>query len=140
MSRPKSIPWYERVRIFVDFRKTGKILPTAKLHHVARSTVSAIVSEFETDGFSRSPRSNVPTDMLREMQDRHLKQILGPIRGSNDPDIAEFKIGTLNLGPGTDDDKGRQAAEKEPLLISEEILWHLKGTKAEEVIQVSLKL
>ena len=135
MPRPKSIPWYERVRIFVDFRKTGKIQPTAKLHHVARSTVSAIVSEFEMDGFSRSPRSNVPTDMLRDMQDRHLKQILGSIRGSNDPEMAEFKIGTLKLGPEIYDDEGRQAAEKELVYISEEILWHLKGTKAEEVIQ-----
>ncbi|MDA1279330.1 MAG: hypothetical protein O3B95_04730, partial [Chloroflexi bacterium] len=88
-----------------------------------------------TDGFSRSPRSNVPPDMLRWMQDQHLKQILGAIRGSEDHDASGFTIGTLKLGPGTGEDKGRQAAEIEPLHISEEILWHLKGTKAEEVLQ-----
>ena len=50
--------------------------------------------------------------------------------------MAEFKIGTLKLRPEIYDDEGRQAAEKELVYISEEILWHLKGTKAEEVFQV----
>jgi len=44
-------------------------------------------------------------------------------------------VGHLDLGPGNDDETGRQAALAEPLPVPEQTLWHIKGTKAERVIQ-----
>lgn len=51
---------------------------------------------------------------------------------SSSPDI---EVGFLNLGPGTSNEAERQAAADEPLPIPEESRWHLRGTKAEHVIQ-----
>ncbi len=121
--RPKSIPREKRVRVFLDYRRLGKAKPTASLHAVARSTVTAIVQEFLEEGFSTKPRAKLSPALLQDLQAQHLEG-MWPI-----------SVGTLDLGPGTDDEAGRQAAEADPLRVREEVAWHLKGTKAEQVIQ-----
>ena len=96
MARPKSIPWRERVSIFIDYRRSGKVQPTAKSHGVARSTVSAIVSEFEKEGFSKKPRANLPVATLRAMQDKHVEGLWQLLHGSDDQD--QISVGRSHLG------------------------------------------
>ena len=137
MPRPKSIPWQKRVSIFVDYRRSGKVLPTSKLHGVARSTVSRIIKEFVDEGFSTKPRPNLPPEMLCEIQEKHLDGLLALMRGSESDDPLAYEIGPLNLGPTADDEEERQRVEKAPVFISEEAAWHLKDTEAEQVLIIA---
>jgi hypothetical protein len=128
MARPKSIEWADRVAIFVEFRRTQKVWPTARKFGVARSTVDAIIREFEEEGFSRKRRLDLPPEMLTAMQQAHMDSILGPIQGEAE-DIMSFAVGQLNKGPRDDDEAERQRAEKLPLFVTPEFEWHLKGSK-----------
>ncbi len=120
--RPRSIPWDERVSIFLDYRRLRKVQPTAKRHAVARSTVSAIVGEFVAQGFAEKPRARLSPELLCEMQEHHLAAMW------------PLPVGNLDRGPGTDDEAGVQAAEADPLRVTDEAAWHLKGTKAEQAV------
>jgi hypothetical protein len=125
--RPKSIAWEKRLAVFLDYRRSRqKVNPVANRHVIARSTARAIVKEFVDMGFSERPRAKVSEALLKEMQEQHL--------GS----LGKFtcgEVGSLNLGPGTENEVGRQEAYDEPLPASEEALWHLRGTRAEKVIR-----
>jgi hypothetical protein len=125
--RPKSIPWEKRLTVFLDYRRSRqKVNPVANRHVIARSTVRAIVKEFDDMGFSARPRAKVSEALLKEMQEQHLSGL---------GDFTGMGVGQLNLGPGTDNEEGRQAALDAPLPVSEESLWHLRGTRAEQVIR-----
>lgn len=127
MPRPKSIAWEKRLAVFLDYRRgRQKVNPVANRHVIARSTVRAIVKEFVDMGFSARPRAKASEALLREMQEQHLVS-LGEFIGG--------EVGSLNLGPGTDNEVGRQEAFDEPLPVSEEALWHLRGTRAEQVMR-----
>ncbi len=127
MPRPKSIPWEKRVQVFLAYRKTGrKVNPVANRYRIARSTVSVIVKEFVDMGFSEAPRVKVSEDLLQEMQQQHLVSLV---------ELPRFGVGRLKLGPATDNLKKRQEAISDPLPIHDESRWHLKGTKAERVIE-----
>ena len=135
MPRPKVISYEKRVTVFLAYRRSGgKINPVANQYGIARSTVRVIVKEFTDMGFSEKPRAKVSPVWLMEMQEQHIANLAGKhgigLSGSSD---AGF--GNLNLGPGTDDEAARQEAIAEPLPVTEESLWHLKGTTAEHVIQ-----
>lgn len=127
MPRPKSITWEKRVQVYLAYRQIGgKVNPVAKRYGIARSTVNVIVGEFVKMGFSEKPRAKVSADLLSEMQKQHVANLLGlPLMG----------VGQLNLGPGTGNDAERQKAMADPLPIQDETLSHLRGTKAEQVIE-----
>lgn len=127
MPRPKTIPWDTRVKIFLAYRRAGgKVNPVAKNHSVARSTVTAIVGEFKEMGFSNQPRAKVPIVLLKELQEGHLKSLL---------DLPSRGVGLLNLGPGTDNEAGIREAAANPLPFSQDSIWHLRGTEAEQTIK-----
>ena len=127
MARPKTITWDKRVAVFLDYRRSGKkVHPVAQRNKIARSTVRVIVKEFEGVGFSAQPRAQVSADLLGEMQEQHIAGLVG---------LARKGVGRLNLGPGTGNEAGRQDAIADPLPIQDESLWHLRGTKAEQVIE-----
>jgi transposase len=124
MPRPKTIEWEKRVSVFLAYRRNGgKVNPVANHYGIARSTVNVIVKEFEDMGFAGRPRAKVSPALLTQMQEQHLRQVMG-----------HKGVGHLSLGPGTDDETGRQVAAADPLPVQEELAWHLKGTKAEQVI------
>ena len=77
-------------------------------------------------GFSEAPRVKVSEDLLQEMQQQHLVSLV---------ELPRFGVGRLKLGPATDNLKKRQEAISDPLPIHDESRWHLKGTKAERVIE-----
>lgn len=127
MARPRSITWDKRVAIFLTYRLVGrKIHPVAIRYGVSRSTVRVIVKEFLDMGFSEMPRAKVSENLLEQMQEQHLAGLVElPRRG----------VGRLNLGPGTSSEAGRQDAMAHPLTTRDESRWHLKGTRAEQVIE-----
>ncbi len=127
MPRPKSITWEKRVQVFLAYRQSGgKVNPVANRYGIARSTVSVIVKEFIDMGFSERPRAKVSGDLLNEMQQQHIVSLLA---------LPRLGIGRLKLGPGNDNERGRQEAIADPLPIQEESRWHLKGTRAERIIE-----
>ena len=127
MPRPKSILWEKRVQVFLAYRQSGgKVNPVANRYGTARSTVSVIVKEFVDMGFSEEPRAKVSTELLNEMQRQHIASLL---------ELPRSGVGRVRLGPGDDNEAGRQEAIADPLPIQEESRWHLKGTKAERVIE-----
>ena len=130
MPRPKSITYEKRVQIFLAYRQSGgKVNPVANRYGIARSTVSVILKEFLEMGFSEQPRARVSTDLLNEMQQQH---IVGFV------ELTRMGVGRLNLGPGNDNEAGRQEAIADPLPVQEESRWHLRGTKAERVIEEAI--
>lgn len=126
MARPKSIMWEKRLRIFLSYRsRGGKVNPVANEFGISRSTVRAIVQEFLNMGFSEHPRAAVSPALLIEMQEQHLANLVK---------LPGLGASHLNLESGTDNDKRGHDANSEMLPVSEESLWHIKGTRAEEVI------
>ena len=131
MPRPKTIPWKKRVAIFLAYRQFGrKVNPVANRYAVARSTVRIIVEEFVDMNFSDQPRAKVSEAMLRKMQEQHLARVVESLRAG---------IGDLNIGPGTDDEAGRQRAAERPFPVQEELRWHLRNTNADQVILEATK-
>ncbi len=127
MPRPKSITYEKRVQVFLAYRQNGKkVNPAANRHGIARSTVSVIVREFQKLGFADEPRARVSAELLSEMQQRHIASLL---------ELPRMGVGRLNLGHGNDNEAGRQEALADPLPVQEESRWHLRGTKAERVIE-----
>ena len=127
MPRPKSIAWDIRVAVFLDYRRRGKkVNPVANRFNIARSTVRVIVKEFEDVGFSAQPRARVSEELLIELQETHLTNVCR---------FPRLGVGHLELGPGTSNEEASQKALSDPLPVQESSLWHLKGTKAEHVIQ-----
>ncbi len=127
MPRPKSIPWERRVQVFLAYRQSGgKVNPVANRYGIARSTVSIIVREFQKLGFADEPRARVSAELLNEMQQQHIASLL---------ELPRMGVSRLNLGPGNDNEAGRQEAIADPLPVQEESRWHLRGTKAERVIE-----
>ena len=127
MARPKSIQPEKRLTVFLSYRRCGgKINPVAKDFGFSRATVRAIVKEFLKMGFSERPRAAVSTALLVEMQEQHLA-ILVQLPGMG--------VGPLNLELSTDNDNKNPQSKSEILPVSEESLWHLRGTAAEQVIQ-----
>jgi len=127
MPRPKTITWDKRVAVFLDYRRSGKkVNPVANRYGIARSTVRVIVREFQAMGFSEVPRAKVSKAMLKEMQEQHIASLM---------QLARKGVGRLNLGPGTGNEASRQEAIADPLTIRDESRWHLKGTKAEQIIE-----
>ena len=137
MPRPKSITREKRVSVFLEYRRTGgKVNPVANRFGIARSTVRVIVNEFIEMGFSQSPRAKVSLDLLKQLQEQHVEELAkGLSVGSDVPGVG---VGYLNLGPGTDAEEGRQKAFEQPMPVPEEALWHLRGTKAERVIEEAI--
>ena len=132
-----SIPWERRVRIFLDYRHLGKVYPVAKSHNIARSTVAAIIEQFVESGFSPQPRLSLSPGTLSQMQDHHFRGVLQHLqRGLTIHLIKPFE----NLRSGLDpkDALGEGAdlkvAEREPLSLDEELVWHITGTIAESTI------
>ena len=127
MPRPKSIPWERRVQVFLAYRQSGgKVNPVANRYGIARSTVSIIVREFQKLGFADEPRARVSAELLNEMQQQHIVGLV---------ELPRMGVSRLNLGPGNDNEAGRQEAIADPLPVQEESRWHLRGTKAERVIE-----
>jgi len=127
MPRPKTITGDKRVQVFLAYRQSGgKVNPVAIRYGIARSTVSVIVREFVDMGFSERPRAKVSEDLLKEMQDQHLSSIVK---------LSRVGVGHLDLGPGNDNEAWRQEAIADPLPIQDKTRWHLRGTKAEQVIE-----
>ncbi len=81
-------------------------------------------------GFSEVPRARVSEDLLNQMQEHHLVSLF---------ELPGMGVGRLNLGPGNENEAGRQEAIADPLPIQDESRWHLKGTKAERVIEEATK-
>ena len=126
MPRPKSITYEKRVQVFLSYRKSGKkVNPVANRYGIARSTVSVILKEFQKLGFADEPRARVSAELLNEMQQQHIVGLLK---------LPRMGVSRLNLGPGNDNEAGRQEAIADPLPVQEESRWHLRGTKAERVI------
>jgi hypothetical protein len=122
--RPRSIPQHKRVSVFLAYRLGGgKVLPVAKSFGIARSTVTSIVKEFKDLGFSEKPRAKLSMDFLVDMQDEHVRAI-----------TAHREVGPPALGSGTGNEKGRQDAMANPLPVDPDFHWHVKGTRAEQVI------
>lgn len=127
MSRPNTYTWGKRSAVFLDYRLVrGKVNPVANRHVMARSTVRVIVKEFEDLGFSSLPRAKVSTNLLTEMQELHLASLA---------DSPSLGAGYSDIGPGASESEERRAALAERLPVEENFLWHLKGTKAELLIQ-----
>jgi len=67
---------------------------------------------------------------LKEIQDQHLTSIVK---------LSRMGVGHLDLGPGNDNEARRQEAIADPLPIQDNSRWHLRGTKAEQVIEEATK-
>ena len=136
MPRSRSIDWKTRVQVFLWYRRLkNKIYPTAKRFGFARSTVSNIVEEFKKAGFSMTHRSNLPRLLLLQAQELHLEEVLAERRKSSRISITEpgRKLrSVLELGDQTEED-GR-SSYGEGVLMDESLVWHLKGTSAEETL------
>lgn len=138
MPRPKSILWNTRVAVFLAYRKLGrKVNPVANQFKIARSTVSAIKKEFEDLGFADGPRAKAPQEWLTQMQEAHLRDVVGRVASGN---LGQFvSLGEMDIGPGTGAQGARDALARDPFPISEEMKWHLRGTHAEPVITDATK-
>ena len=127
MPRPKSITWEKRVQVFLAYRQSGgKVNPVANRYGIARSTVSVIVHEFLDMGFSEEPRAKVSVDLLQEMQQQHILSLV---------ELPRLGVSRLELGPADDNEAGRQKAIADPLPVQDDSRWHLRGTKADQVIE-----
>jgi len=131
------IQWHQRIQVFLDYRHLHKVYPVARSHGIARSTVDAIVVEFMEAWFSRQPRLSISPDTLEQIQDHHVLQVINGVKA---PHTVHLIGPSDNLRGGLDpeDALGERAdfnvTQKDPLRLSEELVWHLKGTKAESVI------
>lgn len=162
MPRPKSIPWQKRVAIFLAYRRLGKVQPTAKRHDIARSTVVAIVKDFEGMGFSSRPRGELSEALLQEAQRLHVEEVLTKLEGAlaaegavlekrgqvapvrltvTGPNL-DFSLGSPELdGTGGLSGEAALAPDAEdqlnsyaPLHLAEGLEWHLRDTEAITVI------
>lgn len=138
MPRPRTISWDKRVSIFLDYRRRGKVFPTAKLHGVARSTVAAIIKEFKAADFSDGPRLNLSRSLLVQAQDHHLREIMVELGVTSSVDVIEpsrnFR-GGLDPEAATSTDLSLELPMRNSLSIADSLLWHIKETRAEETIR-----
>ena len=87
MPRGIGLTQEQKNAVFRSHRLLGKVLPTAKKHRVARSTVLAVLREFESAGFSRRPRLSLSPEVLLQLQITHLDDV---IRGVKDYQPSPF--------------------------------------------------
>jgi len=138
LPRPLKIEWTQRIDIFLEFRRLGKVYPVAKNHNVARSTVDAIVREFISSGFSRQPRPALSPNTLSRIQDQHVGRLIQRFEA---PAKVQLTLPSDNARGGLApvDALSEQAIQnlKEQGLfqVSEEWVWHLRGTRADAVIK-----
>ena len=137
MPRQQTIKWDRRLQIFLDYRVSGKVYPVANKHGVARSTVKTIVEEFLESGFSPKPRVSLSVSTLTQIQNRHFEEVISILdKGKK---ISPPKPGLIKAKPGSGDrlieDTDIKGAEYGPYRLDGVVLWHLKGTNAESVIQ-----
>jgi hypothetical protein len=141
MPRPKSIEWEKRVSVFLAYRRNGgKVNPVAQRYGIARSTVNVIVKEFEDMSFTDRPRARVSTEFLQQMQEQHIQRVLYPSGEPHRPDggpghLVATALNQLNVTPANDEEQALKLAEDDPVLVPEELRWHLRDTAAERVIQ-----
>lgn len=135
MARPRTIKWDKRVEIFLRYRLLGnKVYPVAKNHNVARSTVTLIVKEFEAMGFSDRPRPKVSTETLQLLQEHHLTGLISLLKEpSVETSPGDLAMGTLDITPAIREEAALEALTKNPLYVHEELEWHLRGNKVEQV-------
>lgn len=137
MPRTRNISWERRDRIFLAFRRAGKIYPVARQFNLARSTVDGIVREYREEGFAAQPRAQLSTETLAKAQEYHLREVLADrgrfehlpltvphdrIRGRLGPEMA--------LSDGYND----PAALPDPIRLTPRLAWHVKGTEAARLI------
>lgn len=133
MPRKRKIDWITRVQVFLCYRHLrNKIYPTAKRFGFARSTVSMIIQEFKDAGFSMTPRSNLSPKLLVQAQDLHIKEVLAERRKGSwvtVPKPESMLRAVLEL-----DDQSGEDIQKKAVLLDESLMWHLRGTTAEETV------
>lgn len=141
MARPRKIPWDRRVQIFLDYRRLQKVYPTARAHKIARSTVTAIVNEFRAAGFAPAARPALSSGMLTLAQELHLSEVVAQLGEPLTLDLSEpSRSGRAGLEP--EDALHEDALEKimsDPFRLSDSLVWHLRGTPAEEAVQEGRK-
>jgi len=132
MPRSRTIAWQQRVTIFLTYRRFGKVYPTAKALHIARSTVEGIVKEFEVAGFSRQPRVSLSVEVLTRAQERHLAGVATAFREvARAPLFPELTPLLATAGAARAAGDGDEAtAELSPVLA-----WHWRGTPAERLVE-----
>lgn len=138
MPRPRSIHWERRISIFLDYRKRGRIYPTAKHFNIARSTVRAIVDEFVEMGFSGGPRPNLSQALLVQAQEMHLTEVMDRRGVTPTLRLAEPKenaYGGLNADQALSESAPTLAEQHDPLPLHETLIWHLSGTGASDIIE-----
>ena len=127
--------------VFLTYRqKGGKVNPVALRYGIARSTVNVIVREFVELGFADRPRASVSIEFLQQMQEQHIQRVLYPLGETQVSEggpghLVAAALNQLNLTQATDEEGALKMAEDDPLLVPEELQWHLKDTAAERVIQ-----
>ena len=138
MPRKRTIPWETQLLIFLDYRRLKKVYPTAKLHGIARSTVSGIVDEFKESGFSSTPRPDLSPAILSLAQEHHLNEVMDMLRHAPSLEL-QNPTEQLRGGLQPDEELGEPAELKteliDPLPMPEELNWHLHGSETGELIQ-----
>jgi len=139
MPRPRSIPYEKRVTIFLHHRRLKKVYPVAKRYGVARSTVSLIVREFQEMGFAPAPRADLSPRLLVQIQEHHLQEVVQELQKPRDLALVEpgGNVRALlepeeALGEGAASDL---EAKRDPLPLTESLIWHLKGMEAERMVE-----
>ena len=109
------------------------MLPVSEVLSMARLTVKVIVNEFLDAGFSESPRTSMPSDTLRKLQEAHLNEIGKSLMRGILLD-AEVPEQCLLEKVGEDEDESIAV----PGTAATALDWHLKGTDIEETFSQAL--
>ena len=125
MPRGIGLTQEQKNAVFKTHRLLGKVLPTAKKHRVARSTVLAVLREFESAGFSRSPRLSLSPEVLLQLQTTHLDDV---IRGVKDYQPSAFAPPHEYKGSTA---KAAIADRERSFALPSQLRWHVSGTTAE---------
>ena len=140
MPRTRKVPWGKRISIFLDFRQSKKVYPTAKRHGIARSTVSAIIDEFREMGFSDAPRPDLSKKILTLAQKHHLRDVTESLQQAQLVILlspGEGLRGGLSPEDALSEEAIFLAGQIDPLPLQEPLVWHLEGTEAAQMVQES---
>ncbi len=122
--------WLNRVSIFRTYRASGKVMPTANQHKVARSTVRVVLREFASAGFSLAPRLRLSHETLVALQERHLAAVW-QMRDASPFTVADPKANRLFAADHKVPLEQGESLSESPLrsaLTSKGYLqWHLEG-------------
>ena len=130
----RKTPWQTRANAFLLWRSNGqKLLPVSEELNLARPTVKVIVNEFLDAGFSESPRTSMPSDTLRKLQEAHLNEVGNSWKGGV---LLEAKVPEQYVREINGEDRVESISV--PGTSATALDWHLKGTDLEEAFSQAL--